>query len=301
MSLLRFPLSPQAPREIPWPTLADTKVELRFAPLPFVSAIKDVGRLRGSTEPHLMRADDGAQYVVKFGTNPFGPRVLVDEYLCYRLARGLTLTTPDAAIVATSAALGVAPGLQFGSRLHKSRGNVYVNDWVPEAAWTLVENKRELIGAYVFDVWVSNGDTRQFIFARTSRAADLRLYLIDNSHCFGAKSWRLTGVPIQCPHQMQFAYAAVTKWSDFEPWLSMIENLDEGQVQRASEGIPDEWLPDAERAQFHVLLDQLYGRRREVRGLIAGFLDRGHHPFAGWRYRSSLFVAPAVKHLGKTA
>lgn len=301
MPLLHFPAPQPATHELPRAAPPNQNIELSFPPLDCVTAVKEVGRLRGSTEPRLVRANDGALYVTKLSSNPFGTRVLTNEYLSHRLARGVGLATPNAAIVSTSTALDLPPGPHFGSRLHKSRGNVYVHEWVPAGAWGLVENRRDVVGAYVFDLWTGNVDTRQFLFARRSRTAELRVYLIDNSHCFGGHNWGLTDVPNECPRQLRFAYADVANWSDFDPWLSTIERLESSQVQRAAEGVPKEWLSDADSSAFNRLLAQLDVRRFGLRALIASLLGRGNHPFTGWRFRSSLFVMPPVKSFGKTA
>jgi len=173
-----------------------------------VRAIERVERLKGSTEPVLMRADDGHLYVVKFCTNPLGPRILVNEYLAVRLARSLGMATPEAAVVQVPESLG-SPGLHFGSRLYKSRGNVYIHDWLPAAVWGLVTNPGDLIGAYVFDAWTGNADCRQVIFVRKAGLTPYQLLLIDNGHCFGGRSWRLHGLAVQCPRKLSFAYATV--------------------------------------------------------------------------------------------
>jgi len=265
-----------------------------------VRAIERVERLKGSTEPVLMRADDGHLYVVKFCTNPLGPRILVNEYLAVRLARSLGMATPEAAVVQVPESLG-SPGLHFGSRLYKSRGNVYIHDWLPAAVWGLVTNPGDLIGAYVFDAWTGNADCRQVIFVRKAGLTPYQLLLIDNGHCFGGKSWRLHGLAVQCPRKLSFAYATVGDWSDLEPWLSRIENLDPAEVGMAAEGMPEEWLVGNERVALMRLLRELAERRLDVRANIAALLNRGDHPFSCWRFRSSLFLVPPCRALGKTA
>lgn len=258
--------------------------------------------MRGTSAPLLMRADDDHAYVVKLTSNPYGPRVVVNEYLAARLARGLGLSTPEAAIVRVPDRLGAPAGLHFGSRFQKTRRSDYIQEWIPSCAWKLVENQGDVIGAYVLDAWIANSDCRQFIFARQPHLASLRVFLIDHSHCFGAYSWRLHGIAVQCPFEMRFAYSTVTNWSSFDPWLTTIENLGPDQVLEAADGIPEEWLKDGERRAFTRVLAELDSRRLRTRALIASFLDRKMHPFSSWRFRTSLFIPPSPgRALGKAA
>lgn len=248
-----------------------------------------------------MRADDGHAYAVKLTSKPKGRRIVVNEYLAVRLARGLGLATPDAAIVQVANHNGDQAGVHFGSRFCKRRGNAFVEEWLPSAAWKFVANPADLVGAFVFDAWTSNTDYRQVIFARGPGLMPLRLYLIDNSHCFGCFNWRLLGTGTHCSPRLQFVYRDVTGWHDLEPWLRQIENLESSQVRRAAEGVPDEWLPGEEREAFEKLLDGLNNRRLETRALIAGAIESRLHPFSNWRIHSGLYVLPSRRAIGKTA
>src|SRR6476661_8955130 len=108
-----------------------------------VEAVQHVRRMRGGAQAHLMRADDGHFYVVKFQNNPQHLRVLANELLATRLAELIELPVPATEIVEVGAWLiehtpelrvelvhGVkscSPGLQFGSRyvVPPSQGMVY--------------------------------------------------------------------------------------------------------------------------------------------------------------------------------
>src|SRR4030081_3727056 len=64
-----------------------------------VEAVQHVRRMRGGAQAHLMRADDGHFYVVKFQNNPQHLRVLANELLATRLAEGVGLPVPVTDIV----------------------------------------------------------------------------------------------------------------------------------------------------------------------------------------------------------
>jgi hypothetical protein len=90
--------------------------------------------MRGGAQSHLMLADDGHAYVVKFKNNPQHTRVLANEFLVSKLAKAAGLTVPDVAVIDVSQTLidetpdlamelgngkleKCQPGLQFASSL----------------------------------------------------------------------------------------------------------------------------------------------------------------------------------------
>src|SRR5215813_12679896 len=97
-----------------------------------VEAVQHVRRMRGGAQAHLMRAEDGHFYVVKFQCNPQHLRVLANELLATRLAERVGLPVPVTEIVKVEGWLientpelrtdmaGFArpckSGLQFGAR-----------------------------------------------------------------------------------------------------------------------------------------------------------------------------------------
>src|SRR5882757_9298135 len=59
-----------------------------------VHAIQFIRKMRGGSQPALIRCDDGKLYVVKFFNNPQGPNVLANEVLGNELLNALNLPTP---------------------------------------------------------------------------------------------------------------------------------------------------------------------------------------------------------------
>src|SRR5271163_3098607 len=64
-----------------------------------IMAVKDLKRLRGGSQAHVMECSDGEYYVVKFQNNPQGLRILANEILCALLARELGLPVARVAVV----------------------------------------------------------------------------------------------------------------------------------------------------------------------------------------------------------
>src|SRR6267154_6508568 len=59
-----------------------------------VHAVQFIRKMRGGSQPALIRCDDGKLYVVKFFNNPQGPNVLANEVLGNELLNALNLPTP---------------------------------------------------------------------------------------------------------------------------------------------------------------------------------------------------------------
>jgi hypothetical protein len=87
------------------PTLSSPKI---------VTAIEHIRRLRGGSQPHLMRCSDGRFYVVKFQNNPQNTRILVNEYLGGKLAILLELPSRDISLIDVSGGLREPGESQIG-------------------------------------------------------------------------------------------------------------------------------------------------------------------------------------------
>src|SRR5580700_886159 len=97
-----------------------------------LTAIRHVRKMRGGAQAHLLEADDGNWYVVKFRNNPQHHRVLVNELLAATFLEYLKITAPESAIIqltpqflaanseihlrAGTQRTEVEPGWHFGSR-----------------------------------------------------------------------------------------------------------------------------------------------------------------------------------------
>src|SRR5689334_3040965 len=126
--------------------------------------------MRGGAQAHLVAADDGNFYVVKFDNNPQHRRVLVNEWISSVLLDYLQLTAARCAIVDVGADflaanpdvrihLGnsdeqPAPGWHFGSRYPGDPSRIAVYDFLPDLLLAKVANAAEYPGALVFDQWM---------------------------------------------------------------------------------------------------------------------------------------------------
>src|SRR5712692_9954416 len=67
-----------------------------------LQAVQHIRRMRGGSQAHLMRASDGAYYVVKHQNNPQSPRILANEMFATRLGLCLGLPMPHVAVIEVS-------------------------------------------------------------------------------------------------------------------------------------------------------------------------------------------------------
>src|SRR5713226_6447212 len=124
--------------------------------LPKATCVRHIRKMRGRAQSHLMEADDGHFYVVKFKNNPQHRRILVNELVGSELLNYLNIASPIAALIWISEAfltnnldllidLGtektpVQPGWHFGSRFPGDPSETAVYDFMPDNLFHMVTN-----------------------------------------------------------------------------------------------------------------------------------------------------------------
>jgi hypothetical protein len=265
--------------------------------------------MRGGAQSHLIEADDGRFYVVKFQNNPQHRRVLVNEWIAYRFLQYLQIAVPDAAIVRLSAEflsespevhsqLGttrspVTPGWHFGSCFPGDPTKVAVYDFVPDALLKQVENISDFLGILAFDKWTANADARQSLFLRArlrqftaSQEHPLRTgfvaLMMDHGYIFNGPHWEYPDSPLQGLYYRTIVYDGVNGLSNFQPWLDRITHFPESVVDEAYRSIPPEWLQGDEDA-LECMLEKLMQRRSGVPDLIRNCSVGRLRPFPNWK------------------
>ncbi len=268
--------------------------------LPTVRAVEFVQRMRGASQPHLLRCENDENYVVKFQNNPQHVRILANELLAGRLAKLIGLPTPDLAIVDVPVELVeksptlrfnfgnrselCASGRQFGSQFPGRTSRTLVVDFLPDSLLRRIPNLAEVfLGAYVFDKWTCNCDGRQLIFYRSvdDDSPAYSVLLIDHGFCFNDGEWNFPDSPIRSLYPRRLVYESVRGLQSFEPYLSKIENLEDSALRACAREIPAEWCGDDPR-KVHRLMERLYERRRRLRQAIIDAKNSSVRPFPNW-------------------
>ena len=266
-----------------------------------VLALEVIRRMRGASQPYLLRCADDSSYVVKFQNNPQHVRVLANEMLAGRLAMliGLPVATPAFVEVPPALIRGNPPleleigphrvlclaGLHFGSRYPGVPSQTLVVDFLPDRLLSKVRGLASVfLGGFVFDKWTCNCNGRQVVFFRSVNEEDpaYSALLIDQGFCFNDGDWSFPDSPTRGLYPRRLVYEKVQGFKSFEPFLSRIENLDGSQIEECLLRMPEEWCgPDP--GQLAQLAEKLYQRRRGIRQAIIEAKNSSLKPFPNWR------------------
>ncbi len=265
--------------------------------------------MRGGAQAHLIEADDGAFYIVKFRNNPQHRRILINEAIAGAILSHLQITAPACQIVSLSAGfleanpevciqLGtrktpVEPGWHFGSRHPGDPDRLAIYDFIPDALLNQVANAEQFRAVLVFDRWVANADGRQSVFFRGQlndwlarpgvppRKMGFVVSMIDHGFAFNGPHWDLPDSAITGLYPRRVVYEGVRSLSDFEPWLSRVENFPEEVLDRAIRQLPPQWVEEDDRA-LEKLLEAVLRRKKRIRELMMECRGAAGNPFPRW-------------------
>jgi len=265
-----------------------------FRRVPIVLPRRAVGYvrpMRGGAQAHLLRADNGHHYVVKFINNPQHRRILINELLSAIFLEHLGISTPPVDVIAVdpeflaanpnlhlrsgSQRIDVQPGLHFGSQYPGDPRLDQIHDFLPDTLVPHVINLDEFLGILVFDKWVSNTDGRQSIFYRTNIAAAGEaakpawiVRMIDHGLAFNGWHWNFPDAPRQGLYGRTVVYNDVRSIDNFQPWLDRLMAIPEDVITGAWLRVPKTWIGQDAR-ELDSLLKRLSTRRPRVPELVA--------------------------------
>jgi hypothetical protein len=265
--------------------------------------------MRGGAQAHLLECDDGHFYVVKFRNNPQHRRILINEWIASAFLNYLQISTPETALVNIpgdfiaanedlhiqlgSRRQPIEPGWHFGSRYPGDPAKVMVYDFIPDVLLDKVVNRKEFLGALVFDKWIGNADARQAIFFRARIEQRLAVaprlrerqgfvaQMMDHGYIFDGPHWLFTDSPLQGLYFRPSVYLQVRSFQDFEPWLDQVVHFPEEVVDQALKQLPPEWLA-GDAAALETMLTKLMSRRKRVPDLIRSSQSGRINPFPAW-------------------
>jgi hypothetical protein len=268
--------------------------------IPPLYAEQHVRRMRGNSQAHLMRASDGAFYVVKFTNNPYSPRILVNEMLATQVGLWLGLplprvepievsewlvqNTPEMRIRVDGGELPCSSGLQLGSLypFNPLQEEVEIYDHLPESYHAKLADPLSFARMLVFDKWLGNTDGRQAIFIRKRRTRSFTVLFIDHASCFNAGEWTFPDLPVHGVYHRNHVYQAVVGWKSFEPTLTKAEGISFLDLWRFAQRIPTEWYGHDSEG-LRQLIETVYERRLRIRELIEAFGTFESNPFPNWK------------------
>ena len=273
-----------------------------------LNAVRHVRPMRGGAQAHLLEADDGHWYVVKFRNNPQHPRVLINELLSAVLLDYLKISVPETALIQLTPdflathpeihmrlgtqRIDVQAGWHFGSRYPGDPARCAVYDFLPDALLAQVANRQDFRAILVFDKWTGNADGRQCIFYRAivrgagneggASRPNFVARMIDHGYTFNGPHWDFPESALQGLYGRLVVYDSVRSLDDFQPWLDLVINFPEEVMDRAWKSLPAEWT-EGEEGALERLLEDLYQRRGRVAELINACREGRMNPFPMWR------------------
>lgn len=271
-------------------------------------AQQHIRRMRGGAQSHLMRASDGAYYVVKFQNNPQHARVLANEFLASRIGRCLGLPMPEVQVIEISDWLiqntpelhieiaghnvPCSSGRQLACRYVADPECDTVFDYLPESMSGMINNLHLFAVVLILDKWTCNADGRQAVFTRPSQYRRWSAWFIDQGYCFNAGNWDFPDMALRGVYYRNYVYRHVTGWNDFEPALSLAEQVEAHQLWECACDMPKEWYQEDSNG-LRRLVDMLYKRRLIIRDLIMQFRQHERNPFPNWKHTPQVAV-PAL-------
>jgi hypothetical protein len=275
-----------------------------------LTAVRHMRKMRGGAQAHLLEADNGCWYVVKFRNNPQHRRILVNELLCSVFLSYLKIAVPETALIRVTAAfladnpqlhlnlgarrIPIEPGWHFGSQFPGDPNRIAVYDYLPDALLPQVANLDDFRAILVFDKWVANADGRQSIFHRAlvhrteyhapASRPGFVARMIDHGFAFNGPHWDFPESPIQGLYHRRQVYESVRSLDDFRPWLDLVVHFPEEVIDQAWKRIPPDWI-DGEEDQLAQLLDRLHARRSRLPELISACREARTNPFPNWALR----------------
>ena len=275
-----------------------------------IRARKVIRKMRGGAQAHMMEAEDGAFYVVKFTNNPQHRRILINEWLACSFLRYLQIHVPETALVELTPEFidanqdlylsigsrreAVLPGVHFGSRLAVHPERVAIFDFLPDKLLSKIENRVDFLGTLIFDKWVGNTDSRQAVFfrARAKTWTPLKgqaparvgffAQMIDHGYSFSGPLWQFQDSPLQGVYFRTSVYDEVRSLDSFQPWLEMIENFPVEVIDSAWKEVPRQWL-DGDEDELERMLELLLKRRSRVASLVSELQAKRSSAFPNWR------------------
>ena len=251
-----------------------------------VHAVQFIRKMRGGSQPALIRCSDGKLYVVKFLGNQQGPNVLANEVLGNELLNKLKLPTPRWKAVFVSRSFikknaemffetlsgncAIKSGLHFGSEFLGDERTGQVYEWLPSGFRNRVANSADFLGIHIFDIWTNHCDHRQSLYTLTDGDPSFTAVFIDNGHLFGGPQWKQKSRPGESlaldrrPHSIEWQAETV------ESWISRFETECSSSLFDIIQHVPRFWYS----GDINQVAESLIRRLSMLRALFSEELTR---------------------------
>jgi hypothetical protein len=253
-----------------------------------VEALQYLRKLRGGSQPILVRANDGFFYVVKFLDNLQGSNLLFNEVLGTELFRRAGLPVPEWRLVHISEDfLDRNPecwmetehgrrrpkaGWCFGSQFLGLR-NVPVFEILPGQRFNRIRNRKDFWIAWVLDTFCGHTDNRQAVFLKHD-SMWIDAFFIDHGHLFGGASGTSSSSFVASRYLDARIYASPNK-NDADCIQRTIFGLDLNELANIANSLPESWKTASAISNFERFTDRVSDTTllRDVIHFILGLVE----------------------------
>lgn len=211
----------------------------------------------GKTNPLLFETDGGL-HVVKTIGNVDGSKVLINELICYKIAKILGVPIPDVAFInihkksieadSLLQQHKITPGIHFGSKfIHKSQPSIQ------DPLVNIIKNQEDIPSIVLFDQIIYNNDRTENKGNLLIDLKEKKILAIDHSHPFKlGVLWdknelaKIQQEPISLVRDFHGQnYKVLLKYinghSPFNKIMEHISSISEDDIDWCFQDIPEEW------------------------------------------------------------
>lgn len=242
-----------------------------------VRALEFVRKLRGGSQPILVKASDGFLYVVKFQNSLQGPNILFNEAMGTELYRNSDLLVPEWRVVRVSEKFVTRnpgcwmetesghqrpkAGLCFGSRLLSlESGSAF--EVLAGTAFSRINNRKSFWTARILDVMGDNADNCQAIFLEGAvRGFDA--YFIDHGHLFGG-AHGTSFPPYRASEYLDSRIYPIACQQDIDKVVKTVQSIDFAKLDRSIHTLPANWKSATAISGFERLRRRITDKKRLI-------------------------------------
>ena len=245
----------------------------------------------GSTKPKFALLDDGTQVIVKLSNGPEGNLVLMNEYLCYRMAILLDIPMPKSGICIMDKNteiidINIASSVNYGYAFY-STFLPKTTKLVPSII-NLMKNKEDFIKILLFDHIIFNSDRNEGNLLVQFYKNNITLKVIDHSHVFinqaiwdarcletAIKENDLLNTRVlednKLLYNMFYTNISITREILEEQSLFFQKILNHDTIEKLIETIPKEWKPSSN--DIKALIKYLDYRIKNLNVIVSTILN----------------------------
>lgn len=239
----------------------------------------------GITNPYIVKCSDDKKYVAKFPGNPDGTKVLINEYVCAKLAKLLGLPIPNYKLIQVNDILKYENALVD---IDLVNGTAFCSEFIDKATnvpgyyvLTRTSNKYDAIKILIFDVIVGNNDRNPGNLLINLK--NNSLVMIDHSHVFVYEAlWNennlseLIGSNIDLSKMNKFNFNNLSLCLNdtnyktvILEYINRIKCIDDSKISNILNTIPEDWNITIREKEVlkEFLLDRLH-RINEICALL---------------------------------